>query len=131
MRDEVILAAAGILEMADTFYAQYREFLADAEQGLVLLADFIAESQERHAIDDASIELLTSLPDLIDDKDFPERAAAALARMPVVVQQTNVTAVLETALRHPRTGSSPQFRFLLAAAVAVYAWRLRIAVARL
>ena len=131
VRDEVILAAAGILEMADTFYAQYREFLADAGQGVVLLADFVAESQERHAIDDASIGLLTSLPDLIDDNDFPEQAAAALARMPVIVQKTNVTAVLEAALRQPRTGSSPQFRFFVAAAVAVYAWRLRIAVGTL
>ena len=130
VRDEVILAASGILEMADTFYAQYREFLADADQGVVLLADFIAESQERHSIDDASIGLLTSLLDLVDDEDFSERAAAALARMPVIVQQTNVTAALDAALRHPRTGSSPQFRFLLAAAVAVNAWRLRLAVGR-
>ena len=96
----------------------------------MLLADFVAESQERHAIDDASIGLLTSLSDLIDHRDFPERTAAAIARMPAIVQKTNVTAVLEAAFRHPRTGSSPQFRFFLAAAVAVYAWRLRIAVGR-
>ena len=128
VRDEVILAAAGILEMADTFYAQYRDFLADAAQGRAILADFVAESQERHSLDGASLDLLTSLIGLIDDDVYPERAAAALSRMPVVVQGTNVTSVLGNAIRHPRTGRLPQFRFFLAAALAVYAWRMRIAV---
>ena len=131
VRDEVILAAAGILDMADTFYAQYREFLVGAERGLVLLADFIAESQERHPLDASSLEMLTSLPDLINHDTFPGRAAAALAQMPVAAHGTNVTQALDAAIRRPRPGVSPHFRFFVAAALAVYAWRLRIAVAKL
>lgn len=117
--------------MADTFYANYRGLLADADQGMALLADFMGESQERHPLEDPSIELLASLPELIGEDAFKERATAGLARMPVIVQGTNVTAALDNALRHPRTGRSPQFRYLLAAALAVYAWRMRIAVGRL
>ena len=131
VRDEVILAAAGILEMADTFYAQYREFLTQADRGRLLLADFIAENQELHPLDGSSLELLTSLPDLIDHDTFPERARVALAGIPVVVRRTNVTAALDDAIRRPDTSRSPRFRFFVAAALAVYAWRLRIAVAKL
>jgi chloramphenicol 3-O-phosphotransferase len=69
-RDEVILATAGILDMADTFYANYRGFLADADQGMALLADFMGESRERHPLDDPSIELLASLPELIGEDGF-------------------------------------------------------------
>ena len=117
--------------MADTFYAQYREFLAQVDRGRVLLADFIAESQEQHPLDGSSLELLTSLPDLIDHDTFPERVTVALAGIPVIVRRTNVTPALDDAIRRPDTGSSPQFRFFVAAALAVYAWRLRIAVAKL
>ena len=37
VRDKVILATAGILDMAGTFYANYRGFLADADQGMAFL----------------------------------------------------------------------------------------------
>ncbi|MDE0446664.1 MAG: MFS transporter [Spirochaetaceae bacterium] len=128
VRDEVILASAGILETADTFYAQYRDFLAEATQGLAMLADFVAENQERHPLPGPTTEQLTTLLDLIDDSAFAEHAASALARIPVVVQRTDVTPALAAATRHPSTGRSPQFRFFLAAVLAVYAWRMRIAV---
>ena len=96
--DEVIQAAPGVLDMADTFYAQCREFLAQADRGRVLLADFIAESQELHALDGSSLDLLTPLPGLIGRDTFPERAAVALTCIPVAVRRTN-----EPTSRRPST----------------------------
>ena len=48
-RDEIILAAAGILRIADTFYPLYQEFLAEPRHGLALLSDFLEERQEAAA----------------------------------------------------------------------------------
>ena len=127
VRDEVILAAAGILDMADSFYAPYRGFVADRRQGLALLADYVAERQERHPLAAATLDRLTSLPPLVGDgARFREAATRALAEVPVVVDQVDVTPVLRAAVGHRHTGASEQFHFFVAAAVAVYAWRLRI-----
>ncbi|MCY4378066.1 MAG: MFS transporter [Spirochaetaceae bacterium] len=127
VRDEVILSAAGILDMADSFYALYGEFLVDRRQGLALLSDYVSERQEQHPLSDPVLETLTSLPRLVDDGPrFQEAATLALDRIPVVVEHVDVTPVLRMAVRHPTTGASEPFRFFVAATAAVHAWRLRI-----
>ena len=125
--DEVILAAAGILDMADSFYALYREFLVERRQGLALLDDFVSERQERHPLAEPVLETLTSLPRLMEDRRrFREAATRSLDQIPVVVEHVDVTPVLRTAVGHSRTGASEHFRFFVAATAAVHAWRLRI-----
>ncbi len=127
VRDEVILAAAGILDMADSFYALYREFLVERRRGLALLADFVSERQERHPLSEPVLETLTSLPGLMDDRRrFRDAATRALDQIPVVVEHVDVTPVLRNAVNHSTTAASEPFRFFVAAAAAVHAWRLRI-----
>ena len=127
VRDEVILSAAGILHMADSFYAPYRGFVADRRQGLALLADYVAERQERHPLAASTLAMLTSLPALVGDESrFREAATRALTAVPVVTQRVDVTAVLRAAVTHRSTGACERFRFFVAAAVAVHAWRLPI-----
>ena len=128
VRDEVILSAAGILHMADSFYAPYRGFVADRRHGLALLADYVAERHERHPLAASTLALLTSLPALVGDGSrFPGAATRALAAVPVVAQRVDVTPVLRAAVDQPRTGACERFHFFVAAAVAVHAWRLPIA----
>ena len=126
IRDEVILSAAGILDMADTFYTLYREFLVDRRHGLVLLTDFLSERHERHPLPTQTHDALTSMSTLLGDEGYREAATHALDRIPIVVNHFDVTPTLRDALNHPRTGAIEQFRFFLVAAAVVHAWRLRI-----
>ena len=127
VRDEVTLAAAGILDMADSFYVLYREFLVDGRHGLVLLSDYLSERQERYPLSSSVQDALTSMPELIDDAPpFREAAARALDRIPIVVDHVDVTPVLRSAIGHGRSGAIREFRFFVTAAAAVHAWRLRI-----
>ena len=124
VRDEVILSAAGILEMANTFYPLYQGFLDDARRGLALVTDYVAEQQERARLEPPTLGLVTGL--LATFADLPAfRGAArdALERIPVVVRDVSLTGMLAEALERPATGALDQFRFLIAATVAFYAWR--------
>ena len=128
-RDEIILAAAGILRIADTFYPLYQEFLAEPRHGLALLSDFLEERQElqpRAAVAPAGHAEVTALARLVDAPGaFPEAAERALAATPVAVEGTDLTAVLREALARPRTGALAQFRFLVATAAACFTWPAR------
>ena len=123
-RDEVILSAAGILEMANSFYPLYQGFLADARRGLALVTDYVAEQQERARLEPPVLALVTALVAAFPDPE-PFRAAAgdALEQIPVVVRDVPLTAILGEALQRPVTGALDHFRFLLTATVAFYAWR--------
>lgn len=139
-RDEIILAASGILRMADTFYPLYQGFLAERRYGLALLTDFLEERQERQprdAVTPAARERVAALPPLIDDapgaaptsaaqseaaQAFRTAAARTLAECPITVEGTDVNPVLLDALSRPHTGGLVQFRFFVAAAAACYTW---------
>ncbi|MDE0447534.1 MAG: MFS transporter [Spirochaetaceae bacterium] len=124
VRDEVVLSAAGILEMANSFYPLYQGFLADARRGLALLTDYVAEQQERARLEPAALHLVTAL--VATFADLPAFRAAsgdALELIPVAVRDVPLTATLTEALQRPVTGALDHYRFLLAATVAFYAWR--------
>ena len=124
VRDEVILSAAGILEMANSFYPLYQGFLGNARHGLAMVTDYVAEQQERARLAPATLNLVTALvagfPDL---PAFRAAAGDALEQIPVVVRDVPLSAILAEALARPVTGELVHYRFLLAATIAYYAWR--------
>lgn len=134
-RDEIILAAAGILRISDTFYPLYQEFLTERRHGLALLADLLEERQERRkrqaraagapAAAPAVPAEVTALPRLVDDPAFPAAAECALAASPIAVEGTDLNPVLREALARPHTGALAQFRFCVATAAACYTWPLQ------
>ena len=126
VRDEVILSAAGILEMANSFYPLYQGFLDDARRGLAMVTDYVAEQQERARLQPPVLGLVTALVATFPDPPaFHAAAGDALQQIPVVVRDVPLTAILGEALQRPVTGALDHYRFLLAATVAFYAWLRR------
>ena len=125
-RDEVILSAAGILEMANSFYPLYQGFLADPRRGLAMVTDYVAEQQERTRLEATVLGKVTALVATFGDPPaFAAAAGDALEQIPVVVREVPLTPILSEALARPVTGTLDHYRFLLAATVAFYAWRRR------
>lgn len=124
VRDEVILSAAGILEMADVFYPLYQGFLGAPRRGLALIADFVAERQEQRRLPPQTLSLVTAPVAQFDAPPaFYAAAERAMEQVPVMAGGTPVAATLLQALRRPATAALDQYRFLVAAAVAFHAWR--------
>ena len=124
VRDEVILSAAGILEMADAFYPLYQGFVAEPRLGLALMTDFVAERQEQRRLPPQTLNLVTApVAQFHDPEAFRAAAARALEQVSVVVGDTPVAGTLVQALERPVTGELDHFRFLVAATVAFHAWR--------
>ena len=124
VRDEVILAAAGILEMAEMFYPLYQGFLTESRRGLALVTDFVDERQEQRRLAPPTLELVSAPVARFDDlPEFHAAAGRALEQVPVVVRDTAVTPALREALARPTTGALDHYRFLIVATVAFYAWR--------
>ena len=126
VRDEVILSAAGILEMADAFYPLYQGFVGEPRRGLALVTDFVAERQEQRRLPPQSLSLVTApVAQFNDPRAFHAAAGRALERVPVVVRDIPVAGTLMAALERRATAALDQYRFLVAATVAFYAWRKR------
>ena len=124
VRDEVILSAAGILEMAEAFYPLYQGFVAEPRRGLALVTDLVAERQEQRRLPPQTLNLVTApVAQFHDPEAFRAAAARALEQVPVVVGDTSVAGTLMQALERPVTGALDHFRFLVAATVAFHAWR--------
>ena len=124
VRDEVILSAAGILEMAEAFYPLYQGFLGEPRRGLALVTDFVAERQEQRRLPPQTLNLVTApVAQFNHPPAFHAAAGRALEQVPVVVGDTVVTAILREALARPTTGAQDQYRFLVVATVAFHAWR--------
>ena len=125
-RDEVILSAAGILEMANSFYPLYQGFLADPRRGLAMVTDYVAEQQERTRLEATVLGKVTALVATFGDPPaFAAAAGDALEQIPVAVREVPLTPILSGALARPVTGTLDHYRFLLAATMAFYAWRRR------
>ena len=125
-RDEIILAAAGILRIANAFYPLYQGYLTEPRYGLALLVDFQEERQERQpreSVTPAARERVAALPPLIDDPGaFRDAAERALAECPIAVAGTDLNPVLLDTLSRPHVGALAQFRFFVAAAAACFTW---------
>ena len=124
VRDEVILSAAGVLQMADAFYPLYQGFLVAQRRGLALVTDFVAEHQERRKLPPQTLTLVTApLARFGDPPAFRTAAVQALEQVQVVVDETPLAATLVQALERPATAELDHYRFLVAATVAFHAWR--------
>ena len=122
----MILSAAGILEMANSFYPLYQGFLADPRRGLAMVTDYVAEQQERTRLEATVLGKVTALVATFGDPPaFAAAAGDALEQIPVVVREVPLTPILSEALARPVTGTLDHYRFLLAATMAFYAWRRR------
>lgn len=126
VRDEIILSAAGVLEMADDFYPMYQAFLGAPRRGVAMIADFVAERQDqrRGRLPPQTASLVTAPVAQFDAvPEFRAAAGRALEALPVVVGGKPVAVTLLEALARPATAQMEQYRFLVAAAVAFHAWR--------
>ena len=100
VRDELILSAAGILEMANNFYPLYQGFLADARHGLAMVTDYVAEQQERARLEPPVLALVTALVAAFADPP------AFSCRRPRRVGTDSGGGARRAAHRHPHRGAA-------------------------
>ena len=117
LRDEIILAIAGILHMGEWFYPFYMAFLEKSTDGLSMLKDYVIEhSKQRSA--DSIMDLLDMLP-WINRKQFAEHATAMLEKLNIRADGVNVSAYFVEALRQDQYTRLDRFCFLIAALIAL------------
>ncbi len=116
LRDELLLALAGVLGMGDWFYSTYSEFLEKGSIGLSLLRER-AEEPESSRIPRSLLEELLGRFPLSDKAYFASLAAELLTHLPVVVSGVDLAATLAEAIADPRLARLERFCFLIAAAV--------------
>ena len=120
LRDELLLALAGVLGMGDWFYSTYSEFLEKGSIGLSLLRER-AEEPESSRIPRSLLEELLGRFPLSDKAYFASLAAELLTHLPVVVSGVDLAPTLAEAIADPRLARLERFCFLIAAAVVWFA----------
>ena len=120
LRDELLLALAGVLGMGDWFYSTYSEFLEKGSIGLSLLRE-LAEEPESSRIPRSLLEELLGRFPLSDKAYFASLAAELLTHLPVVVSGVDLAPTLAEAIADPRLARLERFSFLIAAAVVWFA----------
>jgi predicted MFS family arabinose efflux permease len=120
LRDELLLALAGVLGMGDWFYSTYSEFLEKGSIGLSLLRDR-AEEPESSRIPRSLLEELLGRFPLSDKAYFASLAAELLTHLPVVVSGVDLAPTLAEAIADPRLARLERFCFLIAAATVWFA----------
>jgi hypothetical protein len=126
VRDEIILALAGIWRMADWFYPLYTAFLENRSYGILRLKDTIAECVAKGKAPAADEELLAELADRVLQGDelagFRQSLSVLLGKIGIVIDGTDLSAVLQKAAESENLLKRGRFRILLAAAVCWYAF---------
>jgi predicted MFS family arabinose efflux permease len=122
LRDELILALAGILGMGDWFYPTYSEFLEKGSVGLSLLRDRAQEPESARIPRPLLEELLKRFP-LVNKGYFGSLAAELLTNLPIQVDGEDVAPALAEAVTDPRLAKLDRFCFLIAAAIVWFASR--------
>ena len=122
VRDELILALAGILGFGDWFYLGYVSFLESAASGIAMLGDFVTEAQNPRIPKELLRELLTRLPQR-NRSQFSGMAVELLQNAEIVVSDTNVSSILSEAILNPKLIKLERFLFLVTAAIVRYACR--------
>ena len=120
LRDELLLALAGVLGMGDWFYPTYSEYLDKASIGLSLLRDRAGEPESSRIPRSLLEELLGRFP-LSDKAYFASLAAELLTHLPVVVSGVDLAPTLAEAIVDPRLARLERFCFLIAAAIVWFA----------
>jgi hypothetical protein len=120
LRDELLLALAGVLGMGDWFYSTYSEFLEKGSIGLSLLRE-LAEEPESSRIPRSLLEELLGRFPLSDKAYFASLAAELLTHLPVLVSGVDLAPTLAEAIADPRLARLERFSFLIAAAVVWFA----------
>jgi hypothetical protein len=120
VRDELLLALAGILGLGDWFYAVYTEFLEKGSTGVSHLRDH-AEKAERSTIPRPLLEeLLARFPQANKDY-FGSLAAELLTGLVIPVGGTDLAPRLAEAIAAPRLARLERFSFLVAAVIVWHA----------
>jgi len=120
VRDELLLALAGILGLGDWFYAVYTEFLEKGSTGVSHLRDH-AEKAERSTIPRPLLEeLLVRFPQANKDY-FGSLAAELLTGLVIPVGGTDLAPRLAEAIADPRLARLERFSFLTAAVIVWHA----------
>jgi predicted MFS family arabinose efflux permease len=122
LRDELLLALAGVLGMGDWFYSTYSEFLEKGSLGLSLLRDRALEPDSSRIPRSLLEELLGRFP-VAEKAVFASLAAELLTHLPVVVSGKDLAPTLAEAIVDPRLTRLERFCFLIAAAVVWFASR--------
>ena len=126
VRDEIILAVAGLLGMGSLFHHLYARFLKDPADGIVYLKDFVDEQMAGGRTPSIPAESLQQMVDLTSADDSSEALAERLrdllpTAIPAAEAKDLRDALLESTqderLRHIQA-----YRFLLSAAVVSYAF---------
>ena len=122
VRDELILALAGILGFGEWFYPLYVSFLESAASGIATLGDFIAEAQNPRVPKELLTELLNRLPQR-DRSLYSGLAVELLQSAEVAMAQINVSTILSEAVLNPKLIKLERFLFLVTATIVWHACR--------
>jgi predicted MFS family arabinose efflux permease len=126
VRDELILALAGILGFGEWFYPLYVSFLESAASGIAMLGDLIAEAQNPTIPRELLKELLTRLPQR-NRSQYSGLAVELLQSAEIVVSDTSISGLLSEAILNPKLIKLERFLFLVSAAIIWYACRCEAA----
>jgi hypothetical protein len=123
IRDEIILALAGLLGFYDWFYAHYVVFLEKGYDGASLLSDQLdkyARRKKTGPVEDFGgiIEALLGKPDL-----FRKEAAKDLEKYPVIIKGKNIAPLFAAALENPSILRLERFRYLTASMIVYFSTR--------
>jgi hypothetical protein len=122
LRDELLLALAGVLGMGDWFYSTYSEFLEKGSLGLSLLRDHAVGPESSRIPRSLLEEMLGRFP-VADKAVFASLAAELITHLPVMVAEKDLAPTLAEAVVDPRLFRLERFCFLIAAAVVWFAGR--------
>jgi MFS family permease len=116
VRDELLLALAGILGLSEWFYPLYTEFLEKGSTGISLLRDQLERLQSTRIPRPLLEELLDRLP-VANKRFFARLAAELLTHLSLKVGGEEVAPQLAEVVADPRLARLERFCFLVAAAV--------------
>ena len=116
MRDELILALAGILGFGERFYPLYVSFLESAAEGIAMLEDLVAEAANPRVPRELLKELLTRLPQR-DRSLYSGLAVELLQSVEIAVAEIDVSSILSEAILSPKLIKLERFLFLVTATI--------------
>ena len=116
LRDEIILAIAGILGFSDWFYSLYTLFLERGSRGMLALEDYIALSTDGEGVKTGRLKKL--IRHLVKRRSrFPDLAIELLKELIIGVNGANTSPNFIEALENPKVARLDRFCFLTAAAM--------------
>ncbi len=115
LKEDLILAAAGILGMQEWFYPMFSEHLEDPETGLARLLDEVERREKETRRDLAPLKEMAGNASG-GGKEFTAQVVDLLGRLGVRIGGTRVTKILARSAADEKLMSLPRYRFFLACA---------------